>query len=107
MIQDLVLRWIVTTLFVVSAVESLYAIATGRRVWTHVIAQLLHVAMAVAMVAMAWPWGAALPTAGPMVFFLLATVWFVIVTLAQSGHRGINAYHARSEEHTSELQSQR
>jgi hypothetical protein len=94
MIQDLFLRWIVTTLFVLSAAESLYAIATGRRVWTHVVAQFLHVVMAVAMVAMAWPWGADVPTTGPMVYFLLATVWFVIVTMVESGHRGINAYHA-------------
>lgn len=94
MIQDLVLRWIVTALFVLSAAESLYAIATGRRVWTHIIGHLLHFVMAVAMVVMAWPWGAGLPTAGPMMFFLLATLWFAIVTLTQSGHRGINAYHA-------------
>lgn len=94
MIQNLLLRWIVTALFVLSAGECVYAIATGRRVWTHFIAQLLHLVMAVAMAVMAWPWGAALPTTGPIVFFLLATVWFVIVIFVQAGHRGINAYHA-------------
>lgn len=94
MIQDLLLRWIVTVLFVLSAAECMYAIATGRRVWTHVITQSLHFAMAVAMAVMAWPGGAAIPTTGPTVFFLLATVWFVVVALVESGHRGINAYHA-------------
>lgn len=94
MIQDLLLRWVVTVLFALSAAESVYAMATGRRVWTHIVSHSLHFVMAVAMVVMAWPSGAALPTSGPMVFFLLATVWFVGVTLVQSGHRGINAYHA-------------
>lgn len=94
MIHDLFLRWIVTALFVLSAAECLYAIATGRRVWTHIVGHSLHFVMAVAMAVMAWPRGAALPTTGPMIFFLLATVWFVIVTLVQTGHRGINAYHA-------------
>jgi len=94
MIQDLFLRSVVTALFVLSAAGCVFAIATGRRVWTHVVGQFLHLAMAVAMVAMAWPWGAAVPTAGPTAFFLLATVWFVVVAFAQSGHRGINAYHA-------------
>lgn len=94
MIQDLLLRWVVTVLFALSAAESVYAMATGRRVWTHIVGHSLHFAMAVAMVVMAWPRGAALPTSGPMIFFLLATVWFVVVTLVQTGHRGINAYHA-------------
>ncbi len=94
MIQDLLLRWIVTALFVLSAAECVYAIATGRRVWTPIVGHLLHFVMAVAMAVMAWPRGAELPTTGPMIFFLVATVWFVVVALVQSGHRIINAYHA-------------
>ncbi len=43
---------------------------------------------------MAWPWGAALPTIEPMVFFLLATGWFAVRTVATVEHRGVNAYHA-------------
>jgi Domain of unknown function (DUF5134) len=94
MIHDLLLRWIVTALFVLSAAEYIYAITTGRRVCTHVVTQLLHFVMAVAMAVMAWPRGATLPTTGPIAFFLLATVWFVIVMFVQAAHRGINAYHA-------------
>lgn len=94
MIDDLSLRWIVTALFVLSAAECVYAITTGRRVWTHVVSQVLHLLMAVAMVVMAWPWGMALPTTGPMLLFAVATLWFVTLTLGHPGHRGINAYHA-------------
>lgn len=94
MIQDLFLRAIVTALFVLCAAECVYAIATGRRMWTHIVGHSLHFVMAVAMAVMAWPRGAALPTTGPMVFFLLATVWFIVVTLVQAAFRGINAYYA-------------
>jgi len=47
---------------------------------------LLHLIMSVAMVVMAWPWGATLPTIGPLVFFLLATVWFVVLGFTDVGH---------------------
>lgn len=94
MIQDLFLRWIVTGLFVVSAAECVFALATGHRVWTHMVGHVLHLVMAVAMAVMAWPKGAALPTVAPMVFFLLATAWFVIAGFAGAGGRLIDGYHA-------------
>ena len=94
MIQDPFLRWIVTTLFVISAAECAYALATCRRSWTHVVGDLLHFVMAFAMAVMAWPRGAALPTTGPMLFFLAATVWFALITLVEWRHRAVNAYHA-------------
>jgi Domain of unknown function (DUF5134) len=89
-IQDIFLRWIVTALFVLSAAECLLAIATGRRTWAHVVDSLLHFIMSVAMLVMAWPSGATLPTIGPLVFFLLATVWFVALGFTDVGHRVVN-----------------
>ncbi|GAY16705.1 DUF5134 domain-containing protein [Mycobacterium sp. shizuoka-1] len=96
MIADLTLRWLVTILFVLGAAECLYALAVGNRRPVTVIGQLLHVAMAVAMAVMAWPSGAALPTVAPMVFFLFATGWFVVVTAGPigAGHRIAGSYHA-------------
>jgi hypothetical protein len=95
-IQDLALRWFVTILFVLAAAECLFSLAAGNRRWTNVVSQLLHVVMAVAMAVMAWPWGAALPTVAPMVFFLLATGWFVGATASPIcvGHRIAGSYHA-------------
>lgn len=93
MIADQLLRWVVTALFVISAAECVFAVVTGTRAWRDVVGQSLHFVMAVAMAVMAWPAGAALSTTGPMLFFALATVWFVVMTLAQSGHRLVNAYH--------------
>lgn len=95
MIEDLLLRWVVTALFAVSAVECIYALIASRRSWIQIVSHGLHFVMAVAMAVMAWPWGAALPTTiEPMVFFLLATGWFAVRTVAAVGHRGANAYHA-------------
>ncbi|TGD87022.1 DUF5134 domain-containing protein [Mycolicibacterium sp. CH28] len=96
MIQDLTLRWVVTLLFVGSAAECLVSLALGHRRWPSVVGHVLHAVMAVAMAVMAWPWGAELPTVAPMVFFLLATAWFVGVTLTPqaAGHRIAGIYHA-------------
>jgi hypothetical protein len=94
MIQDIFLRWIVTALLVLHAAECLFVIAIGRRMWMHVVGHMLHFIMSLAMVVMAWPWGATLPTAPPMVFFLLAALWFLAVGFSGVGHRVVNGYHA-------------
>ncbi|KAA1250458.1 DUF5134 domain-containing protein [Mycobacterium simiae] len=94
MIQDIFLRWIATTLFSLSAAESVFAIVTRHPAWTQVVGQLLHFIMAVAMSVLAWPWTTKFPTTGLMVFFLLAALWFVGVGLAGVGQRVVNGYHA-------------
>lgn len=89
-----VLRCIITVLFVAAAAECAHTLFTDRRAWRSVISQVLHITMALAMTAMAWPATAGLPTTAPMVFFALATVWFVVLVLTRPGHRAVNAYHA-------------
>ena len=80
MIDDPMLRWVVTALFLASATQWAFAIATQRRVWTAIVRYGLHFVMSVAMAMMAWPWGPQLPTLESAVFFLLAAGWFVIAT---------------------------
>jgi hypothetical protein len=97
MIHDLVLRWVVTALFSLTAAECVLAIAPKRRPWTWVVSHGLHFVMAVAMVVMAWPWGAQMPSIGPTVFFLLAAMTFVtmaVVVARTTGLRVRYAYHA-------------
>ena len=93
MISDLALRWLVTVLFALSAAECAACIVQGDRHWRRVVGQVLHIVMALAMGVMAWPRGAALPTIAPMVFFLLATAWYVGIVVAVTGHRVVNGYH--------------
>lgn len=94
MIHDIFLRWTVTALFVLSAAECVLAIAIGRLTWPQIVSRVLHFAMSVAMIAMAWPWGMGLPTSGPLVFFLLAAGWYVAAGLTGIGHRSLAGYHA-------------
>lgn len=96
MIHDLILRWLVTVLFALSAAECGLAIITQRRPWTVVVSHGLHFVMAAAMAAMAWPWGARLPTTGPVLFFLLAAGWFVtlaVVVTRTTASRMVSGYH--------------
>ncbi|CDO32944.1 DUF5134 domain-containing protein [Mycolicibacterium porcinum] len=96
MIADLALRWVVTVLFALSAAECAYALVHSRGRPAAAVSQVLHLTMAVAMVVMAWPRGAQLPTVGPMFFFLAAAVWFVVGVLraAETRSRLVDGYHA-------------
>ena len=97
MIADLTLRWVVTLLFVASAVECVLTLVMVRHHRAAAVGHGLHLLMAVAMAVMAWPRGAELPTTGPMVVFLAATGWFLAVAVVVSnspGARLANLYHA-------------
>ena len=96
MIHEIVLRWVVIGLFGLTAAEFGLATVIKRRPWTSVLNHALHFVMAVAMVAMAWPWAARFPTTGPAVFFLLAAVSFVamaVFAVQAATLRGLYAYH--------------
>ena len=94
MIQDPALRWIVTLLFLFSAGVCIAAIVRNRHSVANLISHSLHAVMAIAMAVMAWPRGAELPARAPMLLFLAAAVWFLIVTVQSTGHRMANSYHA-------------
>lgn len=97
LIDGLVLRWIVTVLFGIGIAGYAYILVADHERWICTVNHLLHQVMSVAMIAMVWPVGMRLPTFGPMVFFLLAAAWFVV--LAWRGSSGIadrmtNGYYA-------------
>ncbi|MGV9712904.1 DUF5134 domain-containing protein [Gordonia sp. NPDC003424] len=96
MIDDIFLRWFVTGLFGLAIVECAYSLVGHRMRWPGVIGHLLHIAMSVAMLVMAWPFSSGWPTVGPMVFFIVAAVWFAGagLALASSGdERMADGYH--------------
>lgn len=94
MIADLALRWVATVLFALSAAECAYAFTRSHDRPGAAVSQLLHLAMAVAMLVMAWPRGAELPTSGPMFFFLAAAFWFLAGTFRSGTPEGrlVNGY---------------
>jgi Domain of unknown function (DUF5134) len=94
-VMDLTVRWMVTILFTLGAAGCVSAVvASDRRTPRFVVSQALHVLMATAMVAMAWPSGARLPTVGPMLVFLLAAGWFVAAAVIDPDHWVSGFYHA-------------
>jgi hypothetical protein len=97
MIDDIVLRWVVTGLSALSAAGWGIAVLSQHRSWTDVVRCGLHFAMAIAMAVMVWPWRAQLPATGPAVFFLLATLWFLasaVVPAESVPLRTVYGYHA-------------
>jgi Domain of unknown function (DUF5134) len=97
MIENLLLRWVVTGLFVLAAAVYAFVIAAQRRPWTSVVSDALHFVMAIAMAVMAWTWGAQPPTTGPAVFFLLAGGWFLAMAILSDStvaQRAACGYHA-------------
>ncbi|WP_078324930.1 DUF5134 domain-containing protein [Mycobacteroides salmoniphilum] len=97
MITDLALRWIVSALFVFSALECGAELVRGRHTATIAISNTLHVAMAVTMITMAWPLGMHLPNRSLMTFFSFAAVWFLAMMLTTAltySERGVVGYHA-------------
>lgn len=79
LIDELALRWVVTVLFGLSAAGYVYILVAQHGRWTSAVNHLLHLVMSVAMIVMAWPVGMDFPTVGPMIFFLLAAFWFLLV----------------------------
>lgn len=96
-IDDIVLRWIVTVLFAASTAGYAYIMSAQRVRSIDSVNHLLHLAMSMAMLVMAWPAGMTRSAVGPMAFFLLAAVWFVFASgRVPSGMPGrlTNGYHA-------------
>jgi len=96
MIHDLLLRWVVTGLFALGAIECGLPILTRHRPRLMVVNHSLHFLMAVAMAVMAWPWSTRLPTTGAAVFFLLAAMWFTtrgIIAAQSPTSRVLYGYH--------------
>ena len=95
--SDVALRWIITILFGASIATYVYILIAQRRRWTSTVNHLLHLAMSAAMILMAWGVGMKLPPLGPILFFLLAGVWFACAagrTSTAPGDRLTNGYYA-------------
>ena len=78
-IGDLALRWIVSILFGASIATYIYILVVQHDRRASTVNHLLHVTMLAAMILMAWRIGMEIPTFGPIIFFLLAAIWFLRV----------------------------
>lgn len=81
MLGEIPFRCAVTILFGVSITMYAYLAVAQRDRWVCRVSHLLHLVMSVAMILMVWRVGLNLPAIGPMLFFLLAGVWFALVAV--------------------------
>lgn len=101
MVESLLLRWILTALFALTAAWCGYRIAAPVGGWRDRISSAAHVAMSLLMIAMAWPWGMAVPMLPQIALFTIAAAWFLVLTALRvpCGHlrraaRLAHAHHA-------------
>lgn len=83
MITSPLLQWLFTALFVAVAGYFAWRAAKAATRAVELTEHLLHVAMAVVMAAMVWPWWGSWPWAPQLVFFMGATSWFLLMLLLQ------------------------
>lgn len=94
---DAALRWTVTLLFGASIATYVNILIAQRGRWTSTVDHMLHLFMSAAMILMAWGVGMSLPTVAPIVFFLVAGVWFAHAAgrmRTATGDRLTNGYYA-------------
>lgn len=76
-------QWSFTVVFgLLSLFAAWRAVADRRRVLP-LVGHVLHLVMAIAMAAMAWPWWSVVPVAPQVVLFAAAALWFTGVGVAQ------------------------
>ncbi|MGP4017578.1 DUF5134 domain-containing protein [Saccharopolyspora sp. 5N708] len=85
MITTAGLRWIVTALFMLTGAFWAYR-SVKHGTFPDRAGDVLHVVMCVAMVAMAWPATMSIARLPQTVFFGLAAVWFLVVSLVGEAH---------------------
>ena len=96
MTDEFVLPLVITAVLSVSIAECLYVLVAQHGQWRCTLNNLLHVAMSVAMIVMAWS-RTQLPTAGPVLLFGCAAIWLVTAAAAGASsvrQRLVNGYHA-------------
>lgn len=76
------LRWLLTVAFGGAAIFHLLRCLRPPAAWLSPVAEhrlsgMLHLVMGLSMIAMIWPWGAAVPATAWIVVFMMSTGWFV------------------------------
>ena len=93
------LRWLLTVAFGGAAVFHLLRCLRPPAAWLspvaeHRLSEMLHLVMGLSMIAMIWPWGAAVPAAVWIVVFMMSTGWFVVQAVWTSRRRAVPVFFA-------------
>lgn len=79
MFTDPIIQWAFTIVFALLTVDSLIRTIHHMRHVVLAVSHGLHVVMSADMIAMAWPWWDHIPWLPQVLFFGLATVWFLVL----------------------------
>jgi Domain of unknown function (DUF5134) len=79
------LRWVLTAAFVVAS--AYHVTRLPRAPGADRLAEAVHIAMGVSMVAMIWPWGRTVPPAVWVAVFAASTGWFLFRAVRAAGRR--------------------
>ncbi|MFE9692744.1 DUF5134 domain-containing protein [Micromonospora sp. NPDC005806] len=93
------LRWLLTVAFGGAAVFHLLRCLRPPAAWLspvaeHRLSEMLHLVMGLSMIAMIWPWGAAVPAAAWIAVFMMSTGWFVVRAVRKRRHRAVPMFFA-------------
>ncbi|MCA1189000.1 MULTISPECIES: DUF5134 domain-containing protein [unclassified Saccharopolyspora] len=81
MVESLLLSWVLTVLFAVTAVWcAISATRPGLRPSDR-LSSASHLAMSLLMIAMVWPWGMGVPATPQLVLFAATAVWFAALAV--------------------------
>lgn len=99
MIDSDPLRWLLTVAFGGASISHLLQRLRPSPAWPslvaeHRLSEILHSAMGLSMIAMIWPWGAAVPAAVWIVVFMMSTGWFLVQAARTSRRRAVPAFFA-------------
>lgn len=83
MITDPVAQWLFTILFVAIAVYLTPQLRIVRRRPLEAIGVAFHIVMSLDMFAMAWPWWSSIPALPELLFFVVASLWYVAIFAGQ------------------------
>ncbi|MYR45877.1 DUF5134 domain-containing protein [Streptomyces sp. SID5910] len=81
------LRWLLTLMFAAPVLYGLWRLVRTATGLTGRVGHVLHAAMGVLMIAMAWPWGMDLAVVPQVVLFTAGALWFVAASLIRPGER--------------------
>lgn len=80
MVEDALARGLLTAVFALTAAWFAgHGVRGGS--WADRVCDTFHVLMSLSMVAMAWPWGTAVPVLPQVLLFAAASVWFVLMAV--------------------------
>lgn len=84
MVESLLLSWVLTVLFAVTAAWCAYSATRPALLARDRLSSVSHLVMSLLMIAMVWPWGMRVPATPQIVLFAATALWFAALTVLRT-----------------------